>query len=170
MSAVEVPKRQNHSSGSPQSKALVPTNRSFISRYAQVKNKMRGPFKHYRIIVSPSHLVKRLRGQRDVRWPSKMIGDLRDRDNTKNCTLHGDYNHLTKDCKHLMWKVNKLAKEGSLKKIITNSGQGSPEGERKRTYSRSGVSEDQFEEEAVDSTVNTIHTILLVEVKQWHPD
>lgn len=92
-----------------------------------------------------------------MRWPGKMIGNPRDCDNTKYCTLHGDYDHLIEDCKHLMWEVNKLAIEGSLKEFFTSSGQGPFVGKEKRIQdTRSGVSEDQLEEEAVDATVKQL--------------
>lgn len=88
-----------------------------------------------------------------------MIAKLRVRDNTKFCTFHSDYGQLTEDCTHLMWKVNKLVKKGSLKEFISGSGQqGQVVGKRKKPKeSRSGVDEDKLEEEALDATVSTIH-------------
>lgn len=72
-----------------------------------------------------------------------MIGYPWDKDNTKYCTFQGDYGHLIENCRHLMWKVNKLAKEGNLKKFFIGSGQGPSGGKRKRIEKlRLGVSED----------------------------
>lgn len=57
-----------------------------------------------------------------MRRPFKMLSDPRNRENTKYCTFHGDYDHLIEDCKHLIREVNKLSKEGNMKKFVTSNG------------------------------------------------
>lgn len=105
MSVVEVSEHQNCSGGRTSLKSANSHEQTFRPKVCLRKNQSVWSFQAYRIIVSLSYLVEHLRGRRDMRWPNKMFDDPHDRDNTKYCTFHNDYDHLTEDCRHWMWEV-----------------------------------------------------------------
>ena len=50
------------------------------------------------LIASVSQVLREVRNEQFLRWPTQMKSDPTIRDNTKYCEFHRDYGHRTDDC------------------------------------------------------------------------
>ena len=75
------------------------------------------------LIASVSQVLRKVRNEQFLRWPTQMKSDPTARDNTKYCEFHRDYGHRTDDCIQLKREIEYLIRRGYLRRFISSENQ-----------------------------------------------
>ena len=75
------------------------------------------------LTASVSQVLREVRNEQFLRWPTQMKSDLTTRDNTRYCEFHRDYGHLTDDCIQLKKEIEYLIRHGYLRRFIAPENQ-----------------------------------------------
>ena len=75
------------------------------------------------LIATVSQVLREVRNEQFLRWPSQMKSDLATRDNTKYWEFHRDYGHRTDDCIQLRKEIEYLIRRGYLRRFIAPENQ-----------------------------------------------
>ena len=70
------------------------------------------------LTTSVSQVLREVRNEQFLRWPTQMQSDPTTRDNTRYCEFHRDYGHRTDDCIQLKKEIEFLIKRGYLRRFI----------------------------------------------------
>ena len=65
-----------------------------------------------------SQVLREVRNEKSLRWPSQMKSDPATRDNTRYCEFHRDYEHRTDDCIQLRKEIEYLIRRGYLRRFM----------------------------------------------------
>ena len=79
------------------------------------------------LTASVSQVLREVRNEQFLRWPTQMKSDPTTRDNTKYCEFHRDYRHRTYDCIQLKREIEYLIRRGYLRRFISPESQ--PQGQ-----------------------------------------
>ena len=71
------------------------------------------------LTASVSQVLREVRNERFLRWPTQMKSDPTTRDNSKYCEFHRDYGHRTDDCIQLKRDIEYLIQRGYLRRFIS---------------------------------------------------
>ena len=72
---------------------------------------------------SVSQVLREVRNEQFLRWPTQMKSDPTTRDNTKYCEFHKDYGHRTNDCIQLKREIKYLIRRRYLQRFISSENQ-----------------------------------------------
>ena len=75
------------------------------------------------LTASVSQVLREVRNEQFLRWPTQMKSDPTARDNTKYCEFHRDYGHRTDDCIQLKREIEYLIRRGYLRRFISPESQ-----------------------------------------------
>ena len=75
------------------------------------------------LTASVSQVLREVRNEQFLRWPTQMKSDSSTRDNTKYCEFHRDYGHLTDNCIQLKREIEFLIRRGYLRRFISSESQ-----------------------------------------------
>ena len=75
------------------------------------------------LIASVSQVLREVRNEQFLRWPTQMKSDPTTRDNTKYCEFHKDYGHRIDDCIQLKREIDYLIRRGYLRRFISPESQ-----------------------------------------------
>ena len=75
------------------------------------------------LTASVSQVLREVRNERFLRWPTQMKSDPTTRDNSKYCEFHRDYGHRTDDCIQLKRDIEYLIRRGYLRRFISPESQ-----------------------------------------------
>ena len=75
------------------------------------------------LTASVSQVLREVRNEQFLRWPTQMKSDPSTRDNTKYCEFHRDYGHRTDDCIQLKREIEFLIRRGYLRRFISPKSQ-----------------------------------------------
>ena len=70
-----------------------------------------------------SQVLREVRNEQFLRWPTQMKSDPTTRDNTRYCEFHRDYGHRTDDCIQLKREIEYLIRRGYLRRFISPENQ-----------------------------------------------
>ena len=73
--------------------------------------------------ASMSQVLREVRNEQFLRWPTQMKSDPATRDNTKYCEFHRDYGHRTDNCIQLRREIEYLIQRGYLRHFISPGNQ-----------------------------------------------
>ena len=79
------------------------------------------------LTASVSQVLREVRNEQFLRWPTQMKSDPSTRDNTKYCEFHRDYGHRTDNCIQLKREIEYLIRHGYLRRFISPESQ--PQGQ-----------------------------------------
>ena len=65
-----------------------------------------------------SQVLREVRNEQFLRWPTQMKSNPATRDNTRYCEFHRDYRHHTDDCIQLKKEIEYLIRRGYLRRFI----------------------------------------------------
>ena len=66
-----------------------------------------------------SQVLREVRNEQFLRWPTQMKSDPTTRDNSKYCEFHSDYRHRTDDCLQLKREIEYLIQREYLRHFIS---------------------------------------------------
>ena len=72
------------------------------------------------LTASVSQVLREVRNEQFLRWPTQMKSDPSTRDNTKYCEFHRDYGHRTDDCIQLKREIEFLIRRRYLRRFISS--------------------------------------------------
>ena len=75
------------------------------------------------LTASVSQVLREVRNEQFLRWPTQMKSDPATRDNARYCEFHRDYEHRTDDCIHLKKEIEYLIRRGDLRRFIAPENQ-----------------------------------------------
>ena len=75
------------------------------------------------LITSVSQVLREVRNEQFLRWPTQMKSDPTTRDNSKYCEFRRDYGHRTDDCIQLKREIEYLIRRGYLRRFISPESQ-----------------------------------------------
>ena len=75
------------------------------------------------LTASVSQVLREVRNEQFLRWPTQMKSDPATRDNTRYCKFHRDYGHRTDDCIQLKKEIEYLIRRGYLRHFIAPENQ-----------------------------------------------
>ena len=75
------------------------------------------------LTASVSQVLREVRNEQFLRWPTQMKSDPTTRDNTKYCEFHRDYKHRTDNCIQLKREIEYLIQQGYLRRFISPESQ-----------------------------------------------
>ena len=75
------------------------------------------------LIASVSQVLREVRNEQFLRWPTQMKSDPATRDNTRYYEFHRDYRHRTDDCIQLRKEIEYLIRRGYLRRFIAPENQ-----------------------------------------------
>ena len=75
------------------------------------------------LTTSVSQVLREVRNEQFLRWPTKMKSDPATRDNTRYCEFHRDYGHRTDDCIQLKKEIEYLIRRGYFRRFIAPENQ-----------------------------------------------
>ena len=75
------------------------------------------------LTASVSQVLREVRNEQFLRWPTQMKSDPTTRDNTRYCEFHRDYGHRTDDCIQLKREIEYLIRRGYLRRFIAPENQ-----------------------------------------------
>ena len=75
------------------------------------------------LTASVSQVLREVRNEQFLRWPTQMKSDPTARDNSKYCEFHRDYGHRTDDCIQLKREIEYLIWRGYLRRFISPESQ-----------------------------------------------
>ena len=70
-----------------------------------------------------SQVLREVRHEKFLRWPSQMKSNPARRDDTKYCEFHKDHGHQTNDCIQLKKEIECLIRRGHLSRYVASKGQ-----------------------------------------------
>ena len=70
------------------------------------------------LTASVSQVLREVRNEQFLRWPTQMKSDPATRDNTRYCEFHRDYGHCADDCIQLKKEIKSLIRRGYLRRFI----------------------------------------------------
>ena len=122
------PKRQNDQEGSPRKNGEQSPKRRGNLRYLlgppQSERRRRySPQRFTPLTASISQVLREVRNEQFLRWPTEMKSDPVTRDNSKYCEFHRDYGHLTDDCIQLKRDIEYLIRRGYFRRFISPENQ-----------------------------------------------
>ena len=117
------PKRQNDRERSPKKdEERSPKRRGNLRDHLgppQLERRQRySPRRFTPLTASVSQVLREVRNEQFLRWPTQMKSDPATRDNTRYCEFHRDYGHCTNDCIHLKREIEYLVRRGYLRRFI----------------------------------------------------
>ena len=121
------PKRQNDRERSPKKdRERSPKRRgSLRDRLGPPQLERRqhySPRRFTPLTATVSQVLREVRNEQFLRWPSQMKSDPATRDNTRYCEFHRDYGHRTDDCIQLRKEIEYLIRRGYLQLFIAPEG------------------------------------------------
>ena len=75
------------------------------------------------LTASVSQVLREVRNEQFLRWPTQMKSDPATRDNSRYCEFHRDYGHRTDDCIQLKKEIEYLIRRGYLRCFIAPESQ-----------------------------------------------
>ena len=122
------PKRQSDRERSPKKDAERSPKRRRNLRYRlgphQLERRSRySPRRFTPLTASVSQVLREVRNEQFLRWPTQIKSDLATRDNTRYCEFHRDYGHRTDDCIQLTKEKKYLIGRGYLRRFIAPESQ-----------------------------------------------
>ena len=81
------------------------------------------PWQFTLLTASVSQVLRKVRNEQFLRWPTQMKSDPATRDNTIYCEFHRDYGHRTDDCIQLKKEIEYLIQRGYLRCFIAPENQ-----------------------------------------------
>ena len=75
------------------------------------------------LTASVSQVLREVRNEQFLRWPTQMKSDPATRDNTRYYEFHRDYGHRTDDCIQLRKDIEYLIRRGYLRRFIAPENQ-----------------------------------------------
>ena len=75
------------------------------------------------LTASVSQVLREVRNEQFLRWPTHMKSDPTTRDNSKYCEFHRDYGHRTNDYMQLKREIEYLIRRGYLRRFIFHENQ-----------------------------------------------
>ena len=75
------------------------------------------------LTASVSQVMRKVRNEQFLRWPTQMKSDPTTRDNTRYCEFHKDYEHRTDNCIQLKRETEYLIRRGYLRRYIAPENQ-----------------------------------------------
>ena len=74
------------------------------------------------VFREPMHQVlEKVKNESFFKWPNKMVGNSKKRNQNLYCQYHRDHGHTTKDCRSLWDHVDQLVREDKLKQLLHHS-------------------------------------------------
>ena len=70
------------------------------------------------LTASVCQVLREVRNEQFLRWPTQMKSDPSIRDNTRYCEFHRDYGNCTDDCIQLKKEIEYLIRRGYLRRFI----------------------------------------------------
>ena len=118
------PKRQSDRERSPKKDGERSPKRRGNLRYRlgppQLKRRQRySPRRFTPLTASVLQVLRKVRNEQFLRWPTQMKSDPSIRGNTRYCEFHRDYEHRTNDCIQLKKEIEYLIRHGYLRRFIT---------------------------------------------------
>ena len=89
----------------------------------QFERRRYSPQRFTPLTASVSQVLREVRNEQFLRWPTQMKSDPTIRDNTKYCEFHRDYGHYTDDCIQLKREIEYLIRRGYLRRFISPENQ-----------------------------------------------
>ena len=122
------PKRQSDREKSPKKDGdRSPKRRGNLRDHLgppQFKTRRRySPQRFTPLTASISQVLRKVRNEQFLRWPTQMKSDPTTRDNTKYCEFHRDYGHRTDECIQLKREIEYLIRRGYLRRFISPENQ-----------------------------------------------
>ena len=122
------PKRQSNQEGSPKKNGERSPKRHGNLRDSlgppQTERRRRySPQRFTHLTASVSQVLREVRNEQFLRWPTQMKSDPVTRDNSKYCEFHRDYGHRTDDCIQLKREIEYLIRRGYLRRFISPENQ-----------------------------------------------
>ena len=122
------PKRQSNRERSPKKDAERSPKRrgSLRDRLGphQLERRSRySPRRFTPLTASVSQVLREVRNEQFLRWPTQMKSDPATRDNNRYCEFHRDYGHRTDDCIQLKKEIDYLIRRGYLRRFIAPENQ-----------------------------------------------
>ena len=119
------PKRQSDQEGSPKKNGERSPKRHGNLRDhpgpLQFERRRRySPQQFTPLTASVSQVLREVRNEQFLRWPTQMKSDPSTRDNTKYCEFHRDYGHHTDNCIQLKREIEFLIRRGYLRRFISS--------------------------------------------------
>ena len=119
------PKRQSNQEGSPNKNGERSLKRSGNLRDRvgppQFERRRRySPQRFTPLTASVSQVLREVRNEQFLRWPTQMKSDPSTRDNTKYCEFYRDYGHRTDNCIQLKREIEFLIHRGYLRRFISS--------------------------------------------------
>ena len=119
------PKRQSNQEGSPKKSGERSPKRGGNLRDRlgppQFERRRRySPQRFTPLTASVSQVLREVRNEQFLRWPTQMKSDPSTRDNTKYCEFHRDYGHRTDNCIQLKRGREFLIRRGYLRRFISS--------------------------------------------------
>ena len=122
------PKRQSDQERSPKK-----DRERSPKRHGNLRDRL-GPPQHKRrqrysprwftpLTASVSQVLREVRNEQFLRWPTQMKLDPTTRDNIRYCEFHRDYRHRTDDCIQLKREIEYLIRRGYLRRFIASENQ-----------------------------------------------
>ena len=120
------PKRQRDQKGSPKKNGERSPKRhgNLRDRLGPPQSERRySPQRFTPLTTSVSQVLREVRNEQFLRWPTQMMSDPATRDNSKYCEFHRDYGHRTDDCIQLKREIEYLIRRGYLRRFISPENQ-----------------------------------------------
>ena len=122
------PKRQNDQERSPKKDGERSPKRRGNLRDClgppQLERRRRySPQRFTPLTASVSQVLREVRNEQFLRWPTQMKSNPTTRDNTRYCEFHRDYGHRTDDCIQLKREIEYLIRRGYLRRFIAPENQ-----------------------------------------------
>ena len=118
------PKRQSDQERSPKKDGERSPKRRGRSLKRQFERRRRySPQRFTPLTTSVSQVLREVRNEQFLRWPTQMKSDPTTRDNTKYYEFHRDYRHRTDDCIQLKREIEYLIRRGYLRRFISSENQ-----------------------------------------------
>ena len=122
------PKRQSDREGSPKKNGERSPKRrgnlrDLLGPPQPERRRRYSPQRFTPLTASVSQVLREVRNEQFLRWPTQMKSDPATRDNSKYCEFHKDYGHRTNDCIQLKREIEYLIRRGYLRRFISPENQ-----------------------------------------------
>ena len=85
----------------------------------QFERRRHSPQRFTPLTASVSQVLREVRNEQFLRWPTQMKLDPTTRDNTRYCEFHRDYGHRIDDCIQLKREIEYLIRRGYLRRFVS---------------------------------------------------
>ena len=85
----------------------------------QLERRRYSPQQFTPLTASVSQVLREVRNEQFLRWPTQLKSDPTARDNSKYCEFHRDYGHRTDDCIQIKREIEYLIRRGYLRRFIS---------------------------------------------------